>query len=229
MSEDFIQVQPDSTGKRLRAIKRNVGGTDVHEEIIQIAEPVAGSVIDPRVPRIRTVTGAYVLSMHRNLGAGGMTPPFHVWAFVNPTASGKVIYIRRLKFETTVNTAYGVVSSVTNLAQYILYRATGISGGVDRSGEIEKKDTGYAAASIAKVFTRETSGETAISATVNQAVRRGLAQAWGWGHQAEMFAALPDPELNDNFVLRENEALVLQNVNFQIALGYFATVEWEEA
>lgn len=217
MSEDFIQVQPDSTGKKLRTTKRTVGANEVHEEFVT-----------PLGTRVRDIAGAYVLSMHRNLGESGITLPFNIWAFVNPTGSGKIVSIRRLRFESTVSTAYGVVASVTNLAQYILFRASAVSGGVNRSTEIEKKDTSHAA-SIANVFTRETAGETAISATLGQAVRRGLAQAWGWGHQGEMFASLPDPELNDEFVLREDQALVLQNVNTQLSLGYFCTLEWEEA
>ena len=229
MSEDFIQVQPDSTGKKLRSIKRTVSGNEVHEEAIQVIDPASGNPVDLRVPRIRTISGAFVAAMHRNLGASGMTVPFHVWAFLNPTGSGKIVYIRRLRFETTVSTSYTVVTSITNIAQYTLYRATAISGGVDRSSEIEKKDTGFAAAPVAVLFTRETAAQATINATLGQAVRRGLAQAWGWGHQAEMFAALPDPEVNDEFVLREGEGLVLQNINFQVSLGYFCTLEWEEA
>lgn len=192
--------------------------------------PTTPLLLDPLInrARLRTVSGAYALSMHRNLGDGTLTVPFHLWAFVNPTGSGKTVYIRRLRFESTVSTSYGVVASVTNLAQYILHRASAVSGGVDRSTEIEKKDTA-GNNSLAKVYTRETTGEAAIAATLSQPVRRGLAQAWGWGHQAEMFASLPDPELNDEFILREGEALVLQNVNTQLSLGYFCTLEWEEA
>lgn len=49
MSEDIIQIPPDSTGKMLRAIKRTVGTNEVYEKTILVAEPISGVVIDPRL------------------------------------------------------------------------------------------------------------------------------------------------------------------------------------
>lgn len=46
-SEDYVEVPPDSTGKKLRALKKNVGGNDVFDEVVAV-EDGSGNVIDPR-------------------------------------------------------------------------------------------------------------------------------------------------------------------------------------
>ncbi len=48
MVEDFIQVQPDSTGKKLRAIKQTVAGNDVESEVIVLSSD-GSNTIDPRM------------------------------------------------------------------------------------------------------------------------------------------------------------------------------------
>ena len=45
--EDYVEVPPDSTGKKLRALKRNVGGNDVYDEVVAV-EDGSGNIIDPR-------------------------------------------------------------------------------------------------------------------------------------------------------------------------------------
>jgi len=46
MSESYVRVPPDSTGKRLRAILRTILGVDVYDEVIELA--YGGTLIDPR-------------------------------------------------------------------------------------------------------------------------------------------------------------------------------------
>jgi hypothetical protein len=46
MSEDYVQVQPDSTGKKMRTYKHTVGANEVHEEVMQVAK-VDGTKINP--------------------------------------------------------------------------------------------------------------------------------------------------------------------------------------
>lgn len=48
VSEEYIQLPPDSTGKKLRSLKRTVGANEVYEEVFAIIEPSTGEAIDPR-------------------------------------------------------------------------------------------------------------------------------------------------------------------------------------
>lgn len=48
-AEDYIQVQPDSTGKKLRAVKSNIGGHDVYNEgviVVDATDPTRILVVD---------------------------------------------------------------------------------------------------------------------------------------------------------------------------------------
>jgi hypothetical protein len=46
-TEDYVVIPPDSTGKKLRALKKNVGGNDVYDEVVAV-EDGNGNIIDPR-------------------------------------------------------------------------------------------------------------------------------------------------------------------------------------
>ena len=50
MSEDFIQLPPDSTGKKIRALLRNIAGRDVYERVVTIAEALTGELIPKWYP-----------------------------------------------------------------------------------------------------------------------------------------------------------------------------------
>jgi len=45
MSEGFIQLPPDSTGKKVRTISRTVGGQEVHERAVVIVDPSTGNIM----------------------------------------------------------------------------------------------------------------------------------------------------------------------------------------
>ena len=63
-SEDCVQVPPDSTGKKLRALKKNVGGNDVYDEVVAV-EDGSGNVIDPRVIRALTALDRLTITSAR--------------------------------------------------------------------------------------------------------------------------------------------------------------------
>ncbi len=56
MVEDFIQVQPDSTGKKLRAIKQTVAGNDVESEVVVLSADGSNTVDPTSWPDV-TATG----------------------------------------------------------------------------------------------------------------------------------------------------------------------------
>jgi len=47
MSESYIQLPPDGTGKKVRALKRTVNGSEVYEEAYVIVDPSTGEPITP--------------------------------------------------------------------------------------------------------------------------------------------------------------------------------------
>jgi len=54
MAESYVEVPPDSTGKKLRTQKRTVNGNEVHEEVVQLVH--AGVLYDARQMRLLTAT-----------------------------------------------------------------------------------------------------------------------------------------------------------------------------
>ena len=98
MSEDFVQVQPDSTGKKLRTIKRTVGSNDVHEEFVQVAG--AG------------VTGGKYLTPTA-LSANGTAT---IWT----PASGKKIRLKRVQASTNTATRIDLRFATTAFESYYL-------------------------------------------------------------------------------------------------------------
>jgi len=47
VSESYIQLPPDGTGKKTRALKRTVNGNEVYEEANVIVDPVTGDPLKP--------------------------------------------------------------------------------------------------------------------------------------------------------------------------------------
>jgi len=61
VSENYVQVPEDSTGKKLRTVQRTVGGNQVHDEIVEIARSSDGAAINlaekGQLPSELTVSG----------------------------------------------------------------------------------------------------------------------------------------------------------------------------
>ena len=47
MADDFVQVPPDNTGKKIRSFKHTVGANDVHTHAMALVDPVSGSAVHP--------------------------------------------------------------------------------------------------------------------------------------------------------------------------------------
>lgn len=75
MSEDYIQLPPDSTGKRVRALRRTVGGLDVYERAMVLAESLTGELIPRWYPTysVAVVASAVAANKHHLVIFNGST------------------------------------------------------------------------------------------------------------------------------------------------------------
>ena len=122
MSESFIQLPPDSTGKKVRAIEKVVGGSTVQEEVGVLGSP-------------RKLAGAYQYTSP--VVAGSTTAGYVYHSFFYPSTASKLVAVRRIYIHwATVAAAVYIEGAV--------YRITAASGGTSRPvTDVCKKDTSY--------------------------------------------------------------------------------------
>jgi hypothetical protein len=122
-AEAYIQVPPDSTGKRVRSIEKTVGTNIVQEEVFVVGSP-------------RRLVGVYQYS---SPVVSGSTTAGHVYhSIFNPSTSTNLMAVRRI-----------VINWVTIAAALFiegaLYRITSAVGGTGSvpATSVGKKDTSY--------------------------------------------------------------------------------------
>lgn len=96
VSEDYVQVTPDSTGKKLRTLKTIVGTDEVHSEVMAV-EDGSGNIIEPATQvtleavETNLLNGVIVKNSQKVFRDGfalpGTQPDPLVWDLVNPTAN----------------------------------------------------------------------------------------------------------------------------------------------
>jgi len=121
-AEAYIQVPPDSTGKKVRSIEKTVGANIVEEEVFVVGSP-------------RRLVGVYQYTSP--VVSGSTTAGYVYHSIFNPSTSTNLMAVRRI-----------VINWVTVAAAvYIegaLYRITAASGGtLFAATSVGKKDTGY--------------------------------------------------------------------------------------
>jgi len=124
LSESYIQLPPDSTGKRVRAIAKTIGGIEVHEEVTALN----------RFPK-RNIIGKYIAVTP---AVAGSTTAGYVYASLfNPPTSDVYIAVRHLR-----PLVFAVAAAV--YIQISVFRITSASGGTLLSATaIAKKDTAF--------------------------------------------------------------------------------------
>jgi len=128
MSESYIQLPPDSTGKRARTIRRTIGGVEVHDRVVAITEP-GGLIIDPRDSSLFNKPTYVVTVLQSSAGAS----KYHVLIY-NPTNSTTVYAV------TQVIISPALTATVTGYPMgFRIYRVTSYSGGT--AVTINKYDT----------------------------------------------------------------------------------------
>ena len=120
--EAYIQVPPDSTGKKVRTIEKTIGANVVEEEVFVVGSP-------------RRLIGVYQYASPVVSGSTAVGYVYH--SIFNPSTSTNLMAVRRI-----------VINWVTVAAAvYIegtLYRITSASGGTTFSAtSVGKKDTSY--------------------------------------------------------------------------------------
>lgn len=122
MSEDYIQLPPDSLGKRVRALKRTIGNIDVYERVVAIAEPLSGNLLFSQYPTYSACVVASTVAANKH----------HLVIFNNSTS--RVIILRVLISPETTATVTGFIMG------YRLIRTT-TAGAGGTAITVNKMDT----------------------------------------------------------------------------------------
>lgn len=128
MSESYIQLPPDSTGKRARTIRRMVGGVEVHDRVVAIAEP-QGNIIDPRDS---SLFNKYTYAVNVLQSAAGASKN-HLLVY-NPSTSTTSYAVVRIVISPTLTAAVTGYS-----VGFQVFRVTTYSGGTTTT--VSKFDT----------------------------------------------------------------------------------------
>ena len=175
--------------------------------------------------------GSFILVVQTNSLASGVTAPYNIFYLLNPAASRRVFKVRHILFKYNGGDVAGTSApgAATSMGTFALYRATGISGGVDVSSAIAPLNR-VLSDSTATAARRTVSGDTAISATVGTLLRAGNMQTVGWMGSMDMFEEIRSRNDRDFVRLDEGHGILLRIEN-QLLLGtthWIATLEWEE-
>jgi len=124
LSESYIQLPPDGTGKKIRAISKTVGDQTVYEEIHGI----------DKFPN-RVIVGKYIAVTP--VVSGSTTANYVYASLFNPTTSGIYVAVKKI---------YPLVFAVATAVyiQISVFRITSASGGtLLPASAIAKKDTRF--------------------------------------------------------------------------------------
>jgi len=202
LSESYIQLPPDSTGKKIRTIAKTVKGVEVHEEIHGI----------DRFPK-RNILGKYigVTPMMAGSAAAG-----YVYAsMMNPSNSGVFVAIRRLR-----PMVFAAAAAV--FIQISVFRITAHSGGTPLDvSDICKKDTAFPDPKAEIRY-----GGVTVTKTNARVVSYISPGAAGYIH---LLAGFVDYGDYDELILRPGEGIALiQEAAGDADFRVIFYVEWDE-
>jgi len=122
MSEDYIQLPPDSTGKRVRALRRMIGDVDVYERVVALVEALTGEPFPKWYPTYSACVAASAVAANKH----------HLVIFNGSTSIIRIIKIYLFPEQTATVTGYNM--------GYRLYRTTSAGAG-GTSITVNKMDT----------------------------------------------------------------------------------------
>jgi sulfur carrier protein ThiS len=126
MSESYIVIPPDSTGKKVRTLARTVGGQEVHERAIVVVDPSTGNVmkvasedtLSKVLAAIEPQSPVYAVAVN----ASAVAASKHHLSIWNDSSS----YIKIRKVIVSMHETAAVSGYIM---QYIMQRASAVSGG----------------------------------------------------------------------------------------------------
>jgi hypothetical protein len=199
-TESFIQLPPDSTGKRARSIQKTISGNQVHDEVIDISSP-------------RFLVGSY--SYTSPIIAGSTTASFVYLSLFYPSTATNLVAVRRINIRhTTVAAAVYIEMAV--------FRTTAASGGTARAvTDVNKNYTNYPDPTI-------DIRDTGVTITATQKIFNYISPgAVGQFLNYDLYFIKPDGR--DDLILRPGQGIALRqeaagDADFRISW----TVWWEE-
>lgn len=162
MAESYVQVAPDSTGKKLHTRQRTVGANTVQDQYV-IASP------SEAVP-INRVWVSTLRIPSRVLTAGSTQPLFSIWNGI--TAGGNNVSVRRLSVEIDSITAQTVASG-----QLRLFRQTAASASGSTVAGVQQY-TVDPALNASVVVRADHQGDSVVATTPLTAGTLGATPAW---------------------------------------------------
>jgi hypothetical protein len=202
MSEAYVQLPSDSTGKKARQIQKTKDSETVYERVV---------VIDHDLKR--TITGKYITATPV---VSATTASGFVFASIfNPTGSGKLIAIKKYRA-----LCWAVASA--NYIELATWRITVASAGtLIATTDIAKKDTTLDGTPSAEVR------HTNVTVTVAQKVLAQLTA--GATAQFPYMGVVLDFAPNEEIILREGEGLATrQEAAGDADQRVVVLIEWEE-
>jgi hypothetical protein len=198
--ESFVQLPPDSTGKKVRSILKTVSGQDVHEEAFVVGSP-------------RRLYGAYSYTSPVLSGSTAAGYVYH--SLFYPSTATRLVAVRRIWINWVATAAAVYVEGA-------IYRTTAASGGTARSvSAVCKKDTAYPDPTI---DLRDTGVTVTLGPKVLNFITPGAA-----GFMVFALMDFTRPDGRSDLILRPGEGLCLRqeaagDTDFRVSW----TVEWEE-
>lgn len=201
MVESFIQVPPDSTGKRIRSIEKIVAGNVVHEEVFNVSNP-------------RRLIGVYQYASP--MVTGSTTAGYVYHSLLYPSTATRLLAVRRIVVVWGARaTSVGILGSV--------WRITSATGGTARAvTDVSKKDTTYPNPVI-------DIRDTGVTVTLAQRVLNIFTPVSVESSTGIFDLNFTRDDGRSDIILRPGEGLCLRqedagDIDFRVAW----TVEWEE-
>jgi len=163
MAESFVQVAPDSTGRKLHTISAVVGASTVEEQVVIV------SSARTRVGLYRVATGAHVVLATAHAATAGF------WWLINPIGSGVAMSLKRVAFMSQHGSVLATPTSPRIMLERFTFTGTASGASITPSRRVRTAVAGLAA-DAAPVGSLRTAS-TGLTLTAGESLRQFLTVA----------------------------------------------------